>query len=319
VKVLVTGGFGYIGGRLSDALRGWEGYQVVVHGRRVPPFLEGWVKGLEARLADITQPDALRDICEGVDAVVHLASMDENECVADPMGALEVNVRGTYQVLQEALRAGVKQFVYFSTFHVYGPGAGLVYHEGLLPQPLHHYGITRLMAEQYVRQAGAGTGMQTVIVRLSNGFGAPLYPDVDRWTLVFNDLCLRAIRDRKLVLRSSGLQHRDFIPMGDIVEAVRLLLEAGEGSLVYDVYQVGSGRSVSIRDAAEIVRGVYQRAYGERLPLEVPDPGPDEVHKPVQFDIGRMKALGFRPCADWEEEVHRTLTLCQAHLQEIPA
>ena len=176
MKVLVTGGFGYIGGRLVEALREWEKYQVVVHGRRIPPALEGWLRGLEVRLADITQPDALEGLCEGIDAVVHLASMDENECAADPMGALDVNVRGTYHILQEALRAGVKRFVYFSTFHVYGPKAMPVYHEGLSPTPLHHYGITRLMAEQYVRQAGTGTGMQTVIVRLSNGFGAPIHP-----------------------------------------------------------------------------------------------------------------------------------------------
>lgn len=317
MRVLVTGGFGYIGGRLLEALREREGYQPTAHGRRVPHCLGDWVKGVDVRLADITQPDTLRGICDGIDAVVHLASANENKCAADPMYALGVNVQGTYHILQEALQAGTKRFIYLSTFHVYGPKAGPFFHEDLPPRPLNHYGITKLIAEYYVRQAGANTKMRTIIARLSNGFGVPLHPGIDRWTLVFNDLCLQAVRDGKIVLRSSGLQNRDFIPMGDIIEAVYRILEAPEEDLLYDVYQVGSGQSTSIREAADLVRRVYQQEYGVALTVETSDPVSGEVFEPVQFSIGRMGSLGYAPRSDWELETRRTLLFCKDHVRDI--
>lgn len=309
MKVLVTGGLGYIGGRLVEALKRDEMFVPVVHGRHHPGNREQ--PGL--RVADFADPSSIVGLCEDVGAVVHLASLDEQTCAIEPVLALEANVRGTYHLLQEALRAGVKRFVYISTFHVYGPRADPHYHEQLVPMPLHHYGITRLMAEQYVRQAGAVGPLQTVIARLSNGFGAPVSPAIARWGLVFNDLSLQAVRDGLLILKTPGLQHRDFVPMNDVVGAILLLLQR---ELEHDIYHVGSGRSQTIRQAAALVQDVYRVLYGTDLVIEAPESG-DERYAPVCFDISRLRSIGFQPSLDWRGEIARTLELCQAHLADI--
>ena len=310
MKVLVTGGLGYIGGRLVEALERDEAFVPIVHARHL---LADGAKA-DFRVADFADPSSIAGLCEGVDAVVHLASLDEQTCAAEPVRALQANVLGTYHLLQEALRAGVKRLVYVSTFHVYGPNNGPHYHEGLVPAPLHHYGITRLMAEQYVRQAGDGGQLQTVVARLSNGFGAPVSPTIARWGLVFNDLSLQAVRDGKLVLETPGLQQRDFVPMNDVVSGIQLLLRS---ELEHDIYHVGSGRPQTILQAAGLVQDVYRELYGANLLIEAPDAGDDERHIPVRFDISRLQDLGFEPSRDWRGEIARTLKLCQAHLADI--
>jgi UDP-glucose 4-epimerase len=309
MKVLVTGGMGYIGGRLVQALELDEAYSPIVHGRLAPRDKPQSV----FRLADFADLQSIEGLCEGVDSVVHLASLDEQVCAEKPVAALEVNVRGTYQLLQEAQRAGVQRFVYLSTFHVYGPSNGPHYHEKLVPAPLHHYGITRLMAEQYVRQAGAETGMNTVIARLSNGFGFPASHDIKRWGLVVNDLCLQAVRDEKLTLKTPGLQHRDFVPIGDVISALKLLLT---GQLEYDIYHVGSGHSMSIREIAIAIRSIYQERYGAELVLMAPEPGVGQ-QVPIDFNLDRLKGLGFTASNDWAEEINRTFDLCREHMREI--
>lgn len=316
-NILITGAFGYIGGRLADYLTHTAKYQVTAHGRKIPNEIGEYLNGGAIRLADIRHIEEVDGLCDGIDVVVHLASLDENECGRDPLAALDVNVRGTYLVLQEAMKARVERFIYLSTFHVYGEVDRNRYAEDILPQPTHHYGITRYMAEQYVRQAGVGSELKTLIVRLSNGFGAPLFPKVDRWTLVASDLCLQAMRDQRLVLRSSGRQHRDFIPMEDILAAIEILIDTDESDLLHTIYQLGGARSISIRDMANLIIKVYREVYGETLELVAPAPSPGEFSEPIFYSVDRIGAIGFRPKTDWEKVTRDMLSFCGKHIEEI--
>ena len=114
--------------------------------------------------------------------------------------------------------------MYFSTFHIYGPNKGIQITEMQLPNPIHPYSLSHYVAELFVNQFRQNYKMETIILRLSKSFGAPKTPDVDRWTLVVNDLCYQAIKDQQLQLKTTGEQHRDFICMSDVCDAVNLLL-----------------------------------------------------------------------------------------------
>ena len=311
MRVLVTGGFGYIGGRFVEWCVDNARFQVRVLTRRVPPGLRGLAEGVDVWQADVTRLDSLAGACEGIDAVVHLASLDERECAQAPTEALRVNAEGTHHVLQEAVRAGVKRFVYFSTLRVYGDALSGTVDETMVPAPTHAYGITHLAAEEHVRRAALAPGMKAFSVRLTNAVGAPVSGDVNRWSLVANDLCRQAVTDGKIVLRSSGLQHRDFIPMTAVLDAIALLVTAPDDALAHEVYNLGVGVSTSILTLARAVQGCSLEAYGVEPPLEAAKPAPTEREEPLKVDISRVRALGFNPNEDLKPELRRTLDLCR--------
>ena len=117
-----------------------------------------------------------------MDAIVHLAAMNEMDCARDPAAALEVNTALTLRLLNAAVAAGVRRFVYLSTAHVYGAPLRGHIDERALPRPVHPYAITHRAAEDFVLAAFDAGRIEGVVLRLSNGVGAPAHAAVDRWT-----------------------------------------------------------------------------------------------------------------------------------------
>ena len=222
-RVLITGGFGYLGGRIAADPSVAPDSVKRLGSRKKRSVPEG-LPECEAVVMDVLDPDSLSVAMRNVQSVIHLSAMNENDCAADPNQALLINSLGTLNTLQAAIAAGVERFIYFSTAHVYGsPLAGNI-SEQTITRPVHPYAITHRAAEDFVLAEHSRNKICGIVVRLSNGFGTPTRPDVDRWTLLVNDLCRQAVCDRKLVLRSSGLQQRDFITLTDVGRAVAHLL-----------------------------------------------------------------------------------------------
>ena len=315
MKVLVTGGLGYLGGRLVDHLRSRPGYEIRLLVRREVPDLAGWLRGLEVWRGDLRRPETLRGVGDGVDAVVHLAALNQAQCAQDPAGALAVNVGGTLQLL-EALEDHLRQFVYVSTFHGYGANGRGAVTESTPLAPVHPYSTTHSMAELYVgmyaRQRRHGAG----ILRVSNGFGAPAHAGINAWTLVVNELCRQAVEDGRLVLRSAGLQVRDFVGLADVARAVELALSNTTADV--KIYNVGGLASYSVLELAEVVRRGYASLYGRELPLERPEPGPADVRGRLDFRCDPMQALGYRPQVTLQEGVRETLEFCVQHFSREP-
>ena len=167
--VVVTGAGGYVGGRLVAHLRE-AGVEVAPTARRPVPWLP------DARPLDLVADDAgaLVGLCEGRDAVIHLAGASEVRFGSDPDGALADTVVATRRLAEAARTAGVARMVFLSTFHVYGgrTDAGVV-HEGLVPEPRHPYAVARLAGEHLA--AGAGPD-HVVTLRLTNSVGPPADP-----------------------------------------------------------------------------------------------------------------------------------------------
>ncbi len=119
MKVLVTGGFGYLGSLCAEKLYE-EGYEIRILGRHVPDYLSDWSKKFDVFLGDVTKKETLMGSCKGVDMVLHFAALNEVLCKKDPVRAVNINGLGTLNMLDTAFTMGVKRFIYISTFHVYG-------------------------------------------------------------------------------------------------------------------------------------------------------------------------------------------------------
>ena len=309
-NILITGGFGYVGGRITRYLGEAQGAAALrVLTRRGPDRIPGWAKAIEVVRGDLRDGAALATAVAGIHTVIHLAASDEVVSGKDPDEALEVTGRGTYRLLQAAREAGVRRFLYFSTFHVYGPWVRGRITEETATRPVHPYAITHRLAEDYVNWFRHEQGIETLILRLSNAIGWPADPLVDRWTLVFNDLCRQAVLSGHLRLRSDGSQVRDFITLTDVARAVEHCLDLsdwGDG-----LFNLGSGQSLTVLQLAEAIAAAYAESRGKRLRIERGPGRPGESTSAFEFCIEKLLATGFVLRGSFLEETIGTFALIE--------
>ncbi|MCX6666553.1 MAG: NAD-dependent epimerase/dehydratase family protein [Euryarchaeota archaeon] len=316
MNILITGGLGYLGGRLADHLLKKNIHELTLTTYPEIYKIPDSLKNINIQNVNILDKERLIEVCKDIDYIIHLAATNEIMSVTNPHEALKITAEGTLNILEVAKEIGINKFMYFSTFHVYGPIKGMKITEKQLPNPVHPYSITHYIAELYVNQFRQNYDFETIIIRLSNSYGAPLTADVDRWTLVVNDLCYQAIKYGQLQLKSSGKQHRDFIPMRDVLHAVDLLLSTPYEKVGDGLFNVGSGYSISIREMCERISTIYYKQYGKQLPIIVSKESLKENNTAIQYDISKIKKLGFTPSDNYEEEILNTLKMCEKKIQK---
>ncbi|MGB0681386.1 MAG: NAD-dependent epimerase/dehydratase family protein [Magnetovibrionaceae bacterium] len=309
--ILVTGGSGYLGGRLCLALAE-AGYQILIPTRRDP--LPSWMEspGLQPIRFDQFDPLALAEPMVWVDTVIHLAAVNEVVAGKDPDAAL--NMAGPIQrkLLDLAIDANVKRFLKLSSAHVYGAPLVGRFDEDDACTPTHPYGIQHLLGERLVARAGEKSEMATLSVRLSNAFGAPADTGVDRWTLVVNDLCAQAVEQKALYLRSDGRQERDFLPLGEALAGLRHLLTLDHGTWRdLGVVNLASGLSTAVIDMAKRVQRVASGLLGNDIPLSIGKGG--GATGQVEISLDRLKSTGWQPWGPddsvWDREIEDCLRL----------
>ena len=211
MRILISGGGGYIGSRLAADLSR-AGHDVIV-GSRSTVTLCNFSPHLENVKMNWDDQGLLTNICKGVDVVIHAAGMNAQNCLENPKKAIEFNGLVTARFVNAAEKAGVERFIYLSTAHVYArPLVGLVT-ENTSPNNCHPYALSNLSGEYNVLDENNRSSMQGVILRISNVFGAPEDPNLSCWRLVVNDLCRQSVEKKKLSLTSSENEVRDFISL----------------------------------------------------------------------------------------------------------
>ncbi|MCG3701763.1 SDR family oxidoreductase [Aliarcobacter butzleri] len=262
-KVLVTGGFGNLGSYIVKHLINLN-YEVTILTRREKYKLENLkYKVVEC---DITILEELRlKLNYDFDFCVHCASFNEFFLENYPKKALEINTLGTRNLLEVLNLKGLKNFVYFSTFHVYGLNSGFI-DEMTVTNPKNDYASTHLFAEYYVKQFEYTHNLKYTILRLTNSYGCPMYKDTDKWYLVLNDLVKMAFKKNKIVLSSNGKAKRDFIYMGDVATIVDKVLKV---ETTNEIYNLSTGKTYEIIDLAKKVQIIYSKRYNKDIELKI--------------------------------------------------
>ena len=244
-RVLVTGGSGFIGSHVIDALLG-AGHAVRNFDLRPSPYHRpGEVHTV---LGDLTDDGALYEALDGCDAVLHLAAhADVGLIVEDPAGAEEANSRGTLAVLEACRRAGVKRVVYGSTIWVYGESTDdPVTEESGLGLPKHIYTASKLAGEMYCTSYAELYGLEPTILR----FGIPYGPRA-RPATVIAAFTRKALGGEPLTLAGDGMQTRRFVYVEDLADGVVRALDPRAAGRVYNL---AGTETVTIKQVAETVR-----------------------------------------------------------------
>lgn len=310
-RILITGGFGYVGGRVAQALAKLPDTHVVL-GTRRQQGRPSWLPLASVATTSWDDPERLRQACAGVDTVLHLAAMNEIEAARNPVGALEANGVATARLLEAAKAENVERFIYFSTAHVYGsPLVGRI-DETTCPRPVHPYATSHRAAEDIVLAAHDTGALIGIVARLSNGFGAPAHAAVERWTLLVNDLCRQAAVTGRLTLRSAGLQRRDFVTLADVGRAIAHLSVLSRDAIGAGIFNIGGAWAPTVMEMTLLVADRCKAVLGFRPEIQRPDPLPNETTQPLDYRIDRLLGTGFGLSGNPEEEIDAILKMCRS-------
>ncbi len=310
--IFITGGLGFVGGRLSQFLQEKSEFDVVVSSRKKTAELPDNFNDTNIKVVDYFSfnDDKKIDFLKNVDIIIHLAALNEVDCVKFPKKAIEFNIWESVDLIKKAQIAEVKTFIYFSTVHVYASPLVGFYDEVVNCRAGHPYSITHKAAEDYILAERDRTNINATVIRLSNSFGSPAYDTSDRWTLLVNDICKQAITENKITLRSNGKQKRDFITLEDVEKAVYLILNSKKDDLFDGIINLASEKALKVIEIAEIVKNEYQKLYSQKINIQKSDKE-DTNNDNLKIDISRLKSLGFEPENNFEKEIFDMLKFCK--------
>ncbi|MFC6614907.1 NAD-dependent epimerase/dehydratase family protein [Halopenitus salinus] len=262
MKVLVTGGAGFIGGHLAEAfLR--DGHDVTVLDNFEPFYDEGIKRhtidrhreaareaGVDYRLVegDVRDRETVGEVVSGVDVVVHQAAQaGVRASVEHPEKVTEINVDGTVTLLEASKEAGVNRVIIASSSSVYGKPQSLPYTEDHPTEPVSPYGVSKLAQEHYARVYTELHDLPTVCLRYFTVYGPRMRPN-----MAISNFVSRCVNGEPPVIYGDGQQTRDFTYVADVVDANRTLLTSGAAD--GEVMNIGSSDTISIQELAETVR-----------------------------------------------------------------
>lgn len=283
MRVLVTGGAGFIGANLVHHLATMRGYRLRVlddlsAGQSAPDL----PSSVDFRRADFTDREAMAGCLADIDAVVHLAALSGVvDSIADPRPSFGVNVAGTFQLLELARSAGVRRLVNASTGGALLGEVPPPIDESMAPSPLSPYGASKLAVEGYCSAFSGAYGLACLSLRFSNVYG----PRSGHKKSAVAAFIKQALLGEPLTIYGDGSQQRDYLYVGDLARAIAAVLDGDAAG----VYQLGSGRPISLEQLIAALEAVA----GRRLPVRFEAARRGEVHSTWCAVDKARRELGF--------------------------
>jgi len=249
MKILITGGAGFIGSNLVERLI--KGNEVIVldnlstgKEENIKEFLGN--KNFKFINGSITDLNLLRKMTCDVDYILHHAAIvSVTESIENPILTNEVNINGTLNVLTAAKENQIKKLVFASSCAVYGDSPKLPKTENMNPNSKSPYAVTKLTGEYYCNVFKNIYGLETLSLRYFNCYG-PRQSQESEYAAVIPKFIFAALNDKPIVIYGDGRQTRDFVYVKDVVNANMLAIKNGSG-----IYNIGFGKEVTINELAD--------------------------------------------------------------------
>lgn len=297
-KMIITGGAGFIGSNLAEALAA-EGNEVVVIDNLSAGRAEN-LAGIDARLVlgSILDRELLLRELKGANKIFHLAAVASvQRSVENPLQVNEINLNGTLNVLDAARHAGVRRVVFASTAAVYGTSPDLPKREDMKPDPRSPYAVTKLASEYYASVFQELYGLEAVALRFFNVFGPKQDPSSE-YSGVISRFISAIMRGEQPVIFGDGEQTRDFVFVKDVVSACVLASKSPPTG----VFNVARGQSTSLNQLLMMLGRIAGREVQAKY---APARAGDIKHSLA--DISKAEMIGYRPEHSVEEGLRKTV------------
>ena len=303
-RVLITGGAGFIGSNLCEALLA-EGARVVCldnfstgHPRNILSFTAD--SAFELMVGDIRNPDDCRKACAGVDYMLHHAALGSvPRSIEDPATTDAVNVGGFVNMLIASRDAGVKRFIYAASSSTYGDSEKLPKVEETIGRPLSPYAVSKYVNELYADVFARTYGMQTIGLRYFNVFGRRQDPN-GAYAAVIPKFVMQLLARQSPTINGDGTFSRDFTYIDNVIQINRLAMQTENPEALNTVYNVAYGQRTSLNALADILKDLLS-AHDPAI-ADVPiHHGPERVgdipHSQASIEKAR-RLLGYDPQYD---------------------
>lgn len=291
-KVLITGASGYIGSRLCQYLADLDYNVTALCHSKIPSDTAWKDKMEEIIIGDLRNNEFLNKLAfKQFQIVIHLVSLDHHQSNNGiPSDVSAVNITPVWSLLDVLAKNNLEKFIYFSTTQVYDLFSGGCISESNVACTQSPYGLTHHIGEIICDYYNRNSTVQCSVVRLSNSYGAPVFSENNCWWLVVNDLCRMAFLKKEIVLQSDGSPLRDFIHGWDVCQAVEVIIKT---EAKHNIYNLSSGKTISIMDIALDIQKIYLKRYGSQLPLTSKPLCSDDNKIDYVVDNKLIVSLGF--------------------------
>ena len=299
MKILVTGGAGFIGSHLLQLLQGQQGVEVVVYDNLSSGRREHVPKGIRLVEGDVRDAEGLARLfaSEGFDSVVHLAAQTMVPySLSHPEEDCQINLLGLINILECCRKYAVKHIVFSSSAAVYGDNLNIPLHEEEKPMPTSAYGITKMASEHYLRMYHDLYGLNTTVLRFANVYGERQGAGGEGG--VVSIFCKLLAAGQGVTVFGNGEQTRDFVYAGDIAEA----LWRGSQLEGHHVINISTQNETSVNQ----LLAAFKQAVGREFPVQYAPIREGDIFRSVLANGRCVELLGFCPAMNLQEGVART-------------
>ncbi|RJP70451.1 MAG: SDR family oxidoreductase [Ignavibacteriales bacterium] len=301
MKIVITGGAGFIGSHLAEYWLEREANVTIIDNLRtgylanIPKH-----KNVEFIKDSITNKNLVFDVLEKADYVFNFAALvSVPESVDNPGECNEINVLGLINLLEASKKYNIRKIVHSSSAAVYGDNPELPKKTSMKPEPKTPYGITKLDGEYYCQFYHQSFGVNSVSLRYFNVFG-PRQDPKSQYAAALPIFISKAIKNEDITIYGDGNQTRDFIYVKDVVMAN---VQAAENEKVFDVYNVANGSSISILDLARLI---VKETDSKSEIIFKPERAGDIKHSLADIELTR-KDLDFSPKVALLDGIRKTI------------
>ena len=299
MKILVTGGAGFIGSHLLQLLQGQQYVEVVVYDNLSSGRREHVPKGIRLVEGDVRDAEGLARLfaSEGFDSVVHLAAQTMVPySLSHPEEDCQINLLGLINILECCRKYTVKHIVFSSSAAVYGDNLNIPLHEEEKPMPTSAYGITKMASEHYLRMYHDLYGLNTTVLRFANVYGERQGAGGEGG--VVSIFCKLLAAGQGVTVFGNGEQTRDFVYAGDIAEA----LWRGSQLEGHHVINISTQKETSVNQ----LLAAFKQAVGREFPVQYAPIREGDIFRSVLANGRCVELLGFCPAMNLQEGVART-------------
>jgi len=313
VRVLITGGAGFIGSNLVKSMLEEGNYVICLDnfstGKR--ENIEEFLGHRNFRLieGDIRDMSACVEAVKDVDIVFHQAALGSvPRSIADPLSATEVNIGGFVKMLYASKEAGVKRFIYAASSSTYGDNEDLPKVEEKIGRPLSPYAVTKFTNELFAKVFSEIYGIETIGLRYFNVFGPKQDPE-GAYAAVIPKFIIQLLRHQRPVINGDGTISRDFTYVENVVQANHLAALIEKEQALNQIYNVACGESTSLNKLFHIIRECLSHYDSEILKIE-PIHGPERKGD-IKFSLASIekanRLLKYEPVNFIEEGMRKTI------------
>ena len=301
MRIAITGGSGFLSGRLAEDLYK-KGHSVLVFSRNKVPKNNL----VEQRIVDWDSETSLYEICDKSDVVIHAAGINAKDSNENPTLAKEFNGLKTSKLATLASTLGVRKFIYISTAHVYTNASVGKFNEESVPQNNSPYATSHLIGERAVLKVDQLNGMWGIVVRAGNIYGAPANSNISCLNLAVNNFYYQAITQNKITIHSDSKIQRNFLSATDFCSVFNQLINL-ERSTEFNLFNIGAMKSHSLLEIATLIASDVGYRTGKLIEII-------EINKSENLDLSldlktdRIRQIGVKIEDKYEAEFDRLYT-----------